>query len=148
MYALITRDLTEILKEKHSVSIVPASELADTKPYWVEIIPSTDNQAVTQRTKSETVDIISADSVSRILLITDDESPEPNVYSIDKLQCKNQLVVLGLWISFKAALTADTEMLEDWELTNTLGINNPFIDVMAASLSLDKQVFFNAASKL
>lgn len=72
MYALITRDLTQILKKKSDVVAIPKEDLHPDKPYWVEIQVITDNQATTSNTVMEpTVETIYVDRVERVTVIRD-----------------------------------------------------------------------------
>ena len=77
--------------------------------------------------------------------------PEYNPSIITKLQCKKQAVVEGLWSGIKAAMDANPEMKENWDLAGNLNINDA--DVQAMGVLMGKtpeqlQAFFDAAKLL
>ena len=70
---------------------------------------------------------------------------------ITKLQVKKQAQAMGIWEALKAAIAADADLNEDWELTNGVAKDHPAVLLMAAALNMtsaDVDAFFAAANLL
>lgn len=71
MYALITRDLTTILKERANVVPIPKEQLAPNKGYWVPINVITVDNSTQRHTVNTSEDVIYEDRVDRTVTISD-----------------------------------------------------------------------------
>lgn len=77
MFALITRDLNEIVRTRRDISPIPRENLASGKPYWVPVQDVVDDQS----TGSETITMppavdIQVDKVVRTVVIRDKTAEE------------------------------------------------------------------------
>lgn len=94
MFALIKRDLTQILKRRNNVIPVPPDQLAAGKPYWVPIVNVTDDQSTTDITENlSIVEVIKADKVERVTTIID---RDPALVKQEKEESVEQAVQAGV----------------------------------------------------
>lgn len=93
MYALITRDLTTILKKKAGVTPIPPENLAPTKPYWVPYLNITnDTSTGPDKVYEDPVENIYADRVERVSTIRDmtaQELDDQDTSGVDSLMDSN-----------------------------------------------------------
>lgn len=95
MYALITRDLQNILKQKANVTPVPKEQLAPNKPYWVPIVKVVnDTSTGPEKIYEPTVQTIYADRVERVRNVRDKTAQEQD--DEDQARVDDLLAISGV----------------------------------------------------
>lgn len=119
MYALITRDLTTILKRKdlNADDVIPKEQLHESKPYWVEVVETVEDSS-TQKYTNTTVGLnIKVDRVEDVKIITDDPFAEES--RIADIKNKAQKIINAAYPEWKQRnLMAEAIYLQRNDPTN------------------------------